>query len=177
MTVYIENEYTGPDFEEMFSFDFQETAEAVVLKALDLEDCPYEAEVNILLTGSEEMQAIKRENRGIDRVTDVLSFPMNDFEEPGNFDHLEEDVPDAFDPDSGELLLGDIVLCIPKIREQAEAYGHSIRREYAFLIAHSVLHLVGYDHMTPDEERVMIEKQETVLSELGIKREKSEESI
>ena len=69
------------------------------------------------------------------------------------------------------------LVCIPKIREQAEAYGHSIRREYAFLIAHSVLHLVGYDHMTPDEERVMIEKQETVLSELGIKREKSEESI
>ena len=177
MTVYIENEYNGSDFEEVLAFDFQKTAEDVVTKVLDLEDCPYEAEVNILLTGSEEMRTINRENRGIDRETDVLSFPMNDFEVPGEFDRLEEDIPDAFDPDSGELLLGDIVLSVPKIREQAESYGHSTRREYAFLIAHSVLHLVGYDHMTPDEESVMIEKQETALSELGIKREKSEESV
>lgn len=177
MTVFIENEYTGADFDEVFSFDYQKTAEAVVEKALDLEDCPYEAEVNILLTGNEEMKNINRENRGIDRTTDVLSFPMNDYEVPGDFEHLEEDVPDAFDPETGELLLGDIVLSVPKIKEQAEAYGHSTRREYAFLIAHSVLHLVGYDHMTPEEESVMIRKQENVLNELGIKREKSEESF
>ena len=177
MTVFIENEYTGPDFDEVLSFDWQKTAEDVVEKALDLEGCPYEAQVNILLTGDEEMKSINLENRGIDRTTDVLSFPMNDFETPGDFDFLEDEEADAFDPDSGELLLGDIVLSVPKIREQAAAYGHGTRREYAFLIAHSVLHLVGYDHMTPEDESRMIGKQNDILNELGIKREKPEESV
>ena len=87
------------------------------------------------------------------------------------FDELDEDSFDDFDPESGELLLGDIVLCLPKIREQAAAFGHSTRREYAFLIAHSLLHLVGFDHMSPEDEVEMTDMQNTILDSLGITRD------
>lgn len=78
---------------------------------------------------------------------------------------------DCFDPDSGELILGDIILSVERIAGQAEEYGHSLRRELAFLVAHSMLHLCGYDHMEPEEAAVMEQKQEQVLTSLGITRE------
>ena len=84
---------------------------------------------------------------------------------------MEEEEADCFEPESGELLLGDIIISAPKVIEQAEKYGHSIRREFAFLIAHSMLHLCGYDHMEENEARIMEQKQEQVLEKLGITRE------
>ena len=147
----------------------EELATKVIEAALDYEECPYEVEVNLLLTMNDEIQEMNQNFRQIDRATDVLSFPMIDYEEAGNFDFLE-DVMDAFHPESGELMLGDIVISKEKVISQAEEYGHSIEREYAFLIAHSMLHLFGYDHMEEEERVVMEEKQEEILEQLKICR-------
>lgn len=147
----------------------KELAEEVIEAALDYEGCPYEATVSLLLTMNNEIQEMNRNFREIDRATDVLSFPMIAYEEAGTFDFLEED-DSAFDPESGELLLGDIVISKERVIAQAEEYGHSIRREYAFLIAHSMLHLMGYDHMEEEERAVMEQKQRDILEQLGITR-------
>jgi probable rRNA maturation factor len=112
-----------------------------------------------------------RECRGIDRETDVLSFPNLDFEREGEFLIDEDNEADCFDPDSGELILGDIMISVDRVKEQAESYGHSTKREFAFLVAHSMLHLCGYDHMEEGEAAVMEKKQEDILTGLGITRE------
>lgn len=147
----------------------KELAEEVIEAALDYERCPYEATVSLLLTMNNEIQEMNRNFREIDRATDVLSFPMIAYEEAGTFDFLEED-DSAFDPESGELVLGDIVISKERVIAQSEEYGHSIRREYAFLIAHSMLHLMGYDHMEEEERAVMEQKQRDILEQLGITR-------
>ena len=164
MTLQIEMEY-----EKGLDFDYEALAKKVVEAALDSENCPYEAEVNLLLTSDEEIQKTNREFRNIDRVTDVLSFPMLDFPAPGDFSLAEEEEA-CFHPETGELLLGDIMIAVPRMQEQAESYGHSQIREFSFLIAHSMLHLLGYDHMTPEEAAVMEQKQEEILQNLGITR-------
>ncbi len=147
----------------------KELAEKVIEAALDYVDCPYEAEVNLLLTMNDEIREMNNNFRKIDRATDVLSFPMIDYEQAGNFDFLE-DVMDAFHPESGELMLGDIVISKEKVVSQAEEYGHSTTREYAFLIAHSMLHLFGYDHMEENERMEMEQKQKEILEQLQILR-------
>lgn len=147
----------------------EELAEKVINAALDYVGCPYEAEVNLLLTMNEEIHQMNWEFREIDRPTDVLSFPMVEYDEPADFECLE-DAFECFNPETGELMLGDIVISKEKVIEQAEEFGHSIEREYAFLIAHSMLHLTGYDHME-DEERVIMEaKQREILENLQILR-------
>lgn len=151
-------------------FDVEETARLVVEAALELENCPYEAEVNLLLTTDEEIHRMNMEFRQIDRPTDVLSFPMIEYETPGDFSGIREESDDLFDPESGELLLGDIVISKDKVMFQAEQYGHSPRREYAFLIAHSMLHLFGYDHMEDDERRIMEERQRKIMEKVHILR-------
>lgn len=138
--------------------------------ALEYEQCPYEAEISVLVTDNPSIQEINRENRGIDAPTDVLSFPMLEFESPADFSKVEEEGFDVCNPDTGELLLGDIVLSVDKICSQAEEYGHSRKRELAFLVAHSMLHLMGYDHMEEEERAVMEQRQEAVLQNLGITR-------
>ena len=164
MTLNIEMEY-----ESLLSFDYQEIAKSVAEEALDFEGCPYEAEINLVLTGEEEIQRTNREFRQMDKVTDVLSFPMVEYERPGDYSRVEED-PSCFNPDTGELMMGDIMICIPRMQEQAVSYGHGEVREFAFLIAHSMLHLMGYDHMTPEEAAVMESKQSEILEHLGITR-------
>ena len=165
MTIQIEYEA-----EREWEIDYRPTIEEIVVAALDYEKCPYEAEVNVVLTNDEEIHRINKEFRGIDRATDVLSFPMGDYDVPSDFERLEEQSEDYFNPETGELLLGDIVISIDKVDEQAEKYGHSKERELAFLVAHSMLHLLGYDHMTEDEAKVMEAKQAAALKELGINR-------
>ena len=147
----------------------EELAARVAGAALDYVGCPYQAQVNLLLTMNDQIQEMNREFREIDRATDVLSFPMIEYEVPGEFDFLEEE-EECFDPESGELVLGDIVISKEKVVAQAEEYGHSIEREYAFLIAHSVLHLTGYDHIEEEERLVMEAKQREILELLGITR-------
>ena len=147
----------------------EELADKVINAALDYVGCPYEAEVNLLLTMNEQIQEMNANFREIDRATDVLSFPMVDYETPGEFDFLEER-DEYFHPETGELLLGDIVISKEKVLAQAEEFGHSPMREYAFLIAHSMLHLSGYDHMEEEERAEMERMQRELMDQLGILR-------
>lgn len=153
-----------------FDFDCETLAKEVITFTLDHEDFPYESEVNLTLTDNEGIHEINKMYRDIDRPTDVLSFPMLSYETAGDFSKLEDDYDDNFNPDTGEIMLGDIVISVDKVKEQAESYGHSEKREYAFLIVHSMLHLFGYDHMTPEEAAVMEEKQKNILDEMNITR-------
>lgn len=166
MTSYVENET-----EVTFSFPIKETADRVIEKVLETEACPFDAQVNLLLTDNAGIRVYNAQFRQIDKETDVLSFPNVDYEMPGDFSGIEEGEADYFDPDSGELILGDIIISVDRVLEQAESYGHSTKREFAFLVAHSMLHLCGYDHMEAEEAKVMEEKQEAVLTALGITRE------
>ena len=166
MTSYVENET-----ETNFDFDMKMILDRVMEEVLTQEKCPYEAQVNLLLTNDEGIREYNRQYRNIDRATDVLSFPNLSFSLEADFTVAEEQEADCFDPDSGELILGDIIVSADKVKEQAEKYGHSEKREFAFLVAHSLLHLCGYDHMTEEEAKIMEEKQETYLTELGITRQ------
>ena len=157
MTINIEYEA-----EEKLDLDYEKIITDVVNEAVDYEKCPYEAEVNVTIVDSESIHEINKEYRNIDSPTDVLSFP--------GVNYVTNNAEDYFNPDTGELLLGDIVLCVQKIKEQADKYGHSEKRELAFLTAHSMMHLFGYDHMTPEESTVMEAKQNEVLERLGITR-------
>ena len=132
MTVTVEYEA-----EEKLDLPYEEIIKNVIEESLDYVECPYDAEVNVLLTDNAGIHQINLDMRGIDNPTDVLSFPMCDFETPGDFSHLEETPEEYFDPDTGELLMGDIVISVDKVKEQAEKYGHSQTRELAFLVAHS----------------------------------------
>lgn len=165
MTLYLEREgvITLP-------FDEEGVAELVVNAALDYIECPYETEINLLLTHDEQIHELNHQYREIDRPTDVLSFPMLEFDTPGDFSAFDEGNAELFDPESGELLLGDIVISVDRVLSQAEEYGHSPKREYAFLIAHSMLHLFGYDHMEEEERLIMEAKQRDIMERIQILR-------
>ena len=127
MSIFIEKE-----MEINLDFDYEETIKKVIEYALDYIKCPFEAEVNVVLTDNEGIHQINKEYREIDRPTDVLSFPMVEYEIAGDFEQIDEEQPDLFHPDTGELILGDIMISVDKVKEQAEAYGHSELRELAF---------------------------------------------
>ena len=153
-------------------FDKQKTAEEVIGHILKKEGCPEEFEVDILITDSEEVREYNKEYRDIDKTTDVLSFPNLEWEAPSDFENLNvEDLEMSVNPETNLTILGEICLNKDRIISQAEDYGHSVKREYAFLIAHSILHLLGYDHMEEEEARVMEKKQDEYLSQIGITRE------
>ncbi len=166
MNLYLENET-----EREFPFSVEDTARLVCQAVLEGEGCPYEAQVSIVLTDGRGIREMNREYRGIDRETDVLSFPNVDFEEEGVFDIDEDSEADCFDPETGELVLGDILISVDRVYGQAQEYGHSVRREFAFLVAHSMLHLCGYDHMEEEERARMERRQEEILTGLGITRD------
>lgn len=165
MTILVENEA-----ERELDFDYEEVIKSVINKTLETENCPYETEVNVLLTGNGEIHTANKEFRGIDRPTDVLSFPMVDYEFPSDFSCVDKNPESYLNPETDELLLGDIMISVDKVYEQANEYGHSRKREFAFLIAHSMLHLLGYDHIDEAERKVMEVKQEAILDALGITR-------
>ena len=150
--------------------DINKEAKSIIDFTIDYLKCPYECEVNLTLTDNEGIHELNREYRDIDRPTDVLSFPMVDYEEPNNLSIVEENASDYFNPDTGELMLGDIVISAEKVIEQANEYGHSIRREFCFLIVHSILHLFGHDHMEEDERIIMEGLQREILDAAGITR-------
>lgn len=133
----------------------------------EMEECDFDCEVSVTLVDNKQIHTLNREHRNIDRPTDVLSFPMLEFDEDGIAEECD------FDMDGEMILLGDIVISMERANEQAKEYGHSLIREVAFLTAHSMLHLLGYDHVDDEEgEKIMCEKQDTVLNKLGITREK-----
>ncbi len=153
-------------------FPMKKTAEDVIKKILENEGCPYETEVSLTITDNEGIKELNARYRNIDSATDVLSFPMTEFDPPADFSSVDNQT-DSFNPETGELLLGDIVISADKVKEQAAAYGHTMKREFAFLVAHSTLHLLGYDHeVSKTQERLMNEKQEDALAALDIRRKK-----
>ena len=145
----IENEQNKEEVSDELLSLIKSVCEAV----MEEEECEFDAQISITLTDNEGIREINRETRGIDKATDVLSFPMLDFD--------------------GELvMLGDIVISMERAREQAIEFNHSFRREIAFLTAHSMLHLLGYDHVDDKEgEEMMCSKQEKVLNSLNITRD------
>ncbi|MFC8688346.1 rRNA maturation RNase YbeY [Brevibacillus porteri] len=131
--------------------------------AAKLEDV--QGEVVVTLVNNERIHELNRDYRGVDRPTDVLSFAMN---EPGEGEmeiFIDEDEASEF-----PNMLGDIIISVPKAQEQAEDYGHSFERELGFLTVHGFLHLLGYDHGTPEEEKEMFSRQEKVLEQIGLTR-------
>ena len=149
MAIHIEYET-----ELSLGIDAEPVITKVIDMALEIHQCPYAAEVNVILTDNASIAAINQEYRNLAKPTDVETMSAED----------------CFDPDSGELILGDIIISVEKVIEQAEAYGHSRERELGFLTAHSMLHLFGYDHMEEDERIDMEEKQEAILARLGLYR-------
>lgn len=160
--IIIENEQE----KVQISAEIEETIREVVEASLEYEGCDFDAEVSVTIVDNEAIREINRDNRDIDAATDVLSFPMLYFDENG--DIIDSD----FDTDGDHILLGDIVISAERAEEQAKEFGHSFRREIAFLTVHSMLHLLGYDHVDdPEGEKIMFAKQEEILNKLGITRE------
>lgn len=155
MNIYFEE---GHVVSEALLEKMTEAAEYAVesenLLNLDKQRC----ELSVTFVGLDEIHELNREYRGVDRPTDVLSFPQ--------FEDLEEELPEV-----GEICLGDVVICREKAEEQAEEFGHSFERELVYLFTHSVLHLLGYDHMEEDEKKVMRQREEEIMKHIGLMRQ------
>lgn len=154
-----------------FSFDEYSLAKKVLKRVLLIENINKNVSVNILVVSSYRIKCMNEKYRGIDKVTDVLSFPNIELKKPGNLDEiLESNKSLAYDYTSNSYFLGDIVICYDKLISQSKKYGHSVKREFAFLITHSMLHLIGYDHIKSKDEQRMINKQKQILDDLKIYR-------
>lgn len=165
MTIYFEDEA-----ELTFSFDPESQLQQIISIVRDYVKCPYDIEVSVTIVDKTSIKEVNTQFRDIPKETDVLSFPMMEYDEPIDFqgDAFQESL--ALSPDTGELVLGDIVLCAQVVKEQAVEYGHSELREFSFLVVHSMLHLFGYDHMTDEDRIEMEEKQREIMDILGIYR-------
>lgn len=165
MTVYFEDE-AGLSF----GFDIEEQLDKVISFMRDYVECPYDTEVSVTMVDRLSIQEMNAQFREMDKPTDVLSFPMMEYDGPLDFEGKAFKDSVSLSPDTGELILGDIVLCSEVIKEQAAEYGHSELREFSFLVVHSMLHLFGYDHIE-EEDRIKMEKeQKTIMGLLGISR-------
>lgn len=151
-------DFRADNLEELVDFSMEELIFMVVSETIMTEDFNDNIEVSVSVVNNDEIQSLNKHYRNKDSVTDVLSFPLIDDFESKEYEKQEV------------IALGDIVISIDKANEQAIEYGHSIKREVGFLVAHSMLHLLGYDHMTDEEEKVMIEKQDTILQNIGLNR-------
>lgn len=152
-------------------FEEENTARPLIEKVMEtcaeLEHLSFEAEVGMFFVSDEEIQTINSEQRGIDRPTDVLSFPMLNMK-PGEVYTV---LPEDLNPETGRVYLGDVVISLERAEAQAQEYGHTIEREIAFLSVHSFLHLLGYDHIEEEERRIMRLHEEAVLTALLLTRE------
>lgn len=158
MAVYIEK-----NSDIRFDFHYRVVIEKAVDTVMTEYGIPQYLDVNVMIVGPDEMKQINYETRSIDEVTDVLSFPYFELDPPGSFD--ENDAPWS----EGDIL-GDIVLCADRIISQSAEYGHSQKREMAFLTVHSMLHLLGYDHMEAPDALLMESRQDFFMNRLGILR-------
>ncbi len=163
--IYFDNKYNNK-----IDIDYKDIATKVIKESEEFVECPYDCEVNLLITYNNEIQTLNSEIRGIDSPTDVLSFPAIEFDKPADFSKVEDN-DFNFNPESGELVLGDIIVSYDKVIQQAKEYNHSETREFAFLVAHSMLHLFGYDHINDDERKSMESDQESILNNLNYRRD------
>lgn len=165
MILTIEKEY---DID--LGFSIEEVAKKVLEYAFSKFDIPYEYSATLITVNNDAIQEINNAQRGIDKATDVLSFPAIEFHKEGVLPDFEGQREIYFDPENDSLYMGDIILSLDKVREQSEEYGHSMYREFSFLLIHSCLHLMGFDHMVEDEEIKMFSLQKEILEELEISR-------
>ena len=156
--IYIEDAREVPSLSD----DAQKLIEEVINQTLSSENIKKDCFVSVTVVAPEEIKELNLEHRNVDSVTDVLSFPVVNL--------LEGDAGEAGDYFEGRLILGDVVLCAERAKEQSEEFGHSIEREIGYLTCHSVLHLIGYDHENEDEREVMRQKEEKVMNSLNLKR-------
>lgn len=156
MTLLIDNR---TDFE--LTDELNALLERVCLESLEYEEFEDDCEISLSLVTDQEIHEINKQFRNIDSPTDVLSFPQLTFEEGETADVNE----------NGEIVLGDIIISVDRAKEQAGEYGHSIERELSFLAVHSMLHLMGYDHIVQEEEEDMFRRQKEILIKAGIPRE------
>lgn len=163
MSQYIEWIY-GPEKDL-----YNELIKQAVLSALEEEGIEQAVEVSVMIVDDEEIRGINLEQRGKDTATDVLSFPMIEY---GVYDvSLNEIIASQpRHPETDEVYLGDVVISWDKVMEQSDDFGHSLERELAFLVVHSMLHLMGYDHMESEDEQMMISKQKEILGKMGLSR-------
>lgn len=140
---------------------------ACISATLKAEKVPASCEINVLVTDNQTIRVINNEYRKIDKETDVLSFPMFQFT-PGA---LPEDLTEYLDPETGLLPLGDMAISLEKAKAQAEEFGHSVKREVGYLTIHSVLHLLGYDHVDEGEmKKQMRAREEAICKEIKLDR-------
>ena len=151
------------NYEDIENLAEEKLIEKVVSTVLEMEQIKKKLDVYITLTNNENIRKINAEHRQIDKATDVLSFPM--------FDRVEINSLKVEDEEEFEDILGDIIVSVEKVREQAEEYGHSFERELAYLVTHGMLHLLGYDHMIEEEKVVMRKREEEILGALEITRD------
>lgn len=157
--IWLESELEQP-------FPYEELIQSCITTALDAERVKLPCEINVLITNNDGIHRINLEQRQVDAPTDVLSFPM--------FDLTAGQPPEdetLLDPATGRLPLGDMVISLERAAAQAEEYGHSIQRELGYLTVHSVLHLLGYDHMDEGEQKKrMRQREEEIMNQMGIPR-------
>ena len=165
MTVYLEDE-SGYDFD----FSVRGQLDKLIRSVAEYIQCPYELEVSVSIVTKDMIHEMNRQFREADRPTDVLSFPMMEYDRPADFEGEAFSRSMAVSPDTEELVLGDIVLCAEVIPEQAQEYGHSELREFSFLTVHSMLHLFGYDHIDEGEREEMEKEQRAIMEQLKIYR-------
>ena len=153
--------------------NFLPFAEAVALAALAVEGIE-NAYASLMLVTDEEIRTLNREMRGVDRVTDVLSFPEIRYPAGKTARDTPKHLKRAWDPARGQTFLGDIALNLNRAREQAQEYGHSVQREMGYLTAHAFFHLMGYDHMTDEDKAVMREREKETMDRLKLYREETD---
>lgn len=159
MTLYFDNETEYPVDDKL-----EQLMETVIQSVCKLEEIPENIEVSLSFVSNEQIKQLNSEYRNKDTETDVLSFPMMDCVDG------ERNLEQVKNPETGDYMLGDIIISTDRALEQAKDFGHSNEREIGFLIAHSMLHLLGYDHMTDEEEEIMITKQKEIMSQVGLNR-------
>ncbi len=160
------------DFYNDDEFDVSSSMRAymkrALMEAVKLFGLNNKMQVSVSFVGEEKIKEYNSINRGIDKVTDVLSFPLQNFSE-GNIDN--DDISDGEYDENGNLMLGDVVICTKVAQRQAEEYCHSVERETVYLFVHSILHLMGFDHEKDDEKKRMREAEEKIMNKIGLSRD------
>lgn len=158
---------------DIFGFSIKSISMKILDHILSQEKVKTKCEVNLHIVDNKTIRSINKRERNINKATDVLSFPLIDYEVVKNIDKYiksNKKYIDFYDYDKKIVMLGDIIISADKALAQSKKYNHSIKREFSFLFAHSVLHLLGYDHMVKSEEEIMFSKQDKYLNDLGIVR-------
>lgn len=146
--------------------EIKKLIEKAIKLSVQREHLPYDVETSVTLVDDESIQRLNEEHRGINSSTDVLSFPLIEYN-----DGEPQIGPGDFDADTNCVFLGDIIISVEKVIQQAQEYGHSTQREFAFLAVHGILHLLGYDHEEVEDEKLMLLTQDEILNEMGLPRE------